>query len=95
VEPFHFSLGIDQFTEYVATSLDEFLDALKSVPAQSLEFHLYRGDFENWLKIKGSEELAEVFGTIRNENLSGEVLRNHLLEVIRSLPHEKEGQDTP
>ncbi|MCJ7634507.1 DUF5752 family protein [Candidatus Bathyarchaeota archaeon] len=93
VEPFRFSLGVDRFTGYVASNLDEFLDVLKSVPSQSLEFHLYRGDFEAWLKFTGSEELATVFGAVRNENLSGEVLRNRLLDAIQSPPHQKERQE--
>ncbi len=87
VEPFRFSLGVDRFTAYVASNLNEFLEVLKSVPSQSLEFHLYRGDFEAWLKFTGAEELAKVFSVIRNENLTGEILRNRLFQAIQSPPH--------
>lgn len=93
VEPFRFSLGVDQFTAYVACSLNDFLEVLKSVPSQSLEFHLYRGDFEIWLKSIGAEELAKLFSLIRKENLSGEILRNRLFEAIQSPPHQKEKQE--
>lgn len=84
-EPFRFSLSIGNYTQYSASNLDEFLRDLKIVPTQSLEFHLYRGDFEGWLKFMKSDELASAFGDLRVENLHGEALRNRLLEVAQSL----------
>ena len=47
---FHFYFGIDQPADLTAKTLEEFYRAIKQVSAGSLEFHLYRGDFENWLK---------------------------------------------
>lgn len=81
-EPFRFNLGSNQSVNYTALNLDEFENVLKVVPVESLEFHMNRGDFEAWLKFIGSEDLALVFSSIRNENLSGEALRKRLLEVF-------------
>ena len=82
---FYFSLEVGRYTGLSASSLDEFFKILAIAPAQSLAFHLNRGDFETWLRSTGSEELASAFGTLRNENMSGEALRSRLLEVIQSV----------
>jgi hypothetical protein len=50
---------------------------------ESLEFHLYRGDFETWLKdtIKNPQLLHE-FGAVRNSGFKGEELRAELLRAL-------------
>ena len=84
-EVFYFSLGVDRFTGYSAANLEEFFKALTVVPAQSLEFHLSRGDFEAWLRFIGAEKLVSAFGALRNESLYGENLRKRLLEAVQSI----------
>ena len=81
-EPFHFSLSLDQYLDSYAANPKELIDTIKLVPAQSLEFHLKRHDFEAWLKSIGADDLASVIETVGNENLSGEDLRRRLLEAI-------------
>jgi len=85
-EPFHFSLSLDQYLDSYASNPKELVDTIKVVPAQSLEFHLRRHDFEAWLRSIGAEDLASAIETVGNENLSGEDLRRRLLEVIYDLP---------
>ena len=56
---------------------------IKQVSVDSLEFHLYRGDFENWLKEACKEpELANEIGGIKAAGLKGEELRAELLKVL-------------
>ena len=46
-ENFYFFSSIGNYTGEAATSFKEFLDKIREVEVKSLEFHLYRGDFEN------------------------------------------------
>jgi len=51
----------------------------KKEDANSLEFHLYRGDFENWIsEILGDKELAEEISELRKLNLKGKNLQDQL-----------------
>ncbi len=80
---FHFYFGINQPTDLTAKTLQEFYKAIKQVSVGSLEFHLYRGDFENWLKEACKEpELAKEIGGIKAAELKGEELRAELLKVL-------------
>jgi predicted transcriptional regulator len=80
---FHFYYGINQPTDFTAQTLEEFYRFIKQVRVDSLEFHLYRGDFENWLKeaFKDSEVAKEI-GSIKAAGLKGEDLRAELLKVL-------------
>ena len=80
---FHFYYGINQPSEYTAKTLEEFYCFIKQVNAGSLEFHLYRGDFENWLKDAYKEpEFALEIGGIKAAGLKGEELRTELLKTL-------------
>jgi predicted transcriptional regulator len=80
---FHFYFGINQPTDSTAKTLQEFYKAIKQVSAGSLEFHLYRGDFELWLKEACKEpELANEIGGVKAAGLKGEGLRAELLKVL-------------
>ena len=82
---FRFYFGINQPADLAAKTLQEFYMAIKRVNAGSLEFHLYRGDFENWLKEACKEpELADEIGGIKAAELKGEELRAELLKVLDS-----------
>jgi predicted transcriptional regulator len=80
---FHFYDGMDQPTDLKAKTLWEFYGDIKQVKADSLEFHLYRGDFENWLKDACKEtEFAVEVAVVKDADLKGEELRAELLRVI-------------
>jgi predicted transcriptional regulator len=80
---FHFYYGINQPTEFNALSLEEFYRFIKQIGADSLEFHLYRGDFENWIKdICKDTGLATKVESIRAAGLKGEELRQELLKAL-------------
>jgi hypothetical protein len=82
---FQFYVGIDKTIGFSAQSLAEFYRFTKQVIADSLEFHLYRGDFENWLKeVCRDPELATDVGNLKADELKGEALRNALLKAIDS-----------
>jgi len=58
-ESFHFYEAIGKPTGQSASTLIEFLEKVKSVKAESLQFHLDRKDFQNWIgKTLGDATLA-------------------------------------
>ena len=80
---FQFYNGIDWPTDINAKTLAEFYEEIKKVSVDSLEFHLYRGDFENWLKDACKEqEFAQDVSVVKDANLDGEELRAELLKVL-------------
>jgi predicted transcriptional regulator len=80
---FNFYVDVDKPLGFSALSLDEFYRTIKQVCSDSLEFHLYRGDFEKWLQeVCKDEDLAKSFGTSKAEDLKGEDLRKTLLQAI-------------
>jgi hypothetical protein len=46
---FYFFTSIGNYTGKSASSLKEFMEKINEVNVKSLEFHLYRGDFEKWI----------------------------------------------
>ena len=82
---FHFYLGIDQPSDLTSKTLAEFYRAMKQVSVGSLEFHLYKGDFENWLKEACKDpKLADEVGGVKATGLKVEELRAELLKVLEA-----------
>jgi DNA-binding Lrp family transcriptional regulator len=80
---FRFYYGINQPSDFTAESLEQFYRLIKQISAESLEFHLYRGDFENWLKEACKDtELASAFMGVKAADLRDEKLRKELLKVL-------------
>lgn len=77
---FHFYKGINQPTGLSAKSLKSFRDILKEIDAEALEFHTYRGDFENWINaVLNDSTLANEIARLKKTKLTGESLRNEIL----------------
>lgn len=80
---FHFYLDFGQPTEFSAETLKDFYEIIRSVAAESLDFHLNRGDFENWTRVTLKDErLADEFAMLKNSPLKGEELRQEVLKAI-------------
>jgi DNA-binding Lrp family transcriptional regulator len=80
---FHFYTEIGQPTGFSAESLKDFYEIVKRVAVESLEFHLYREDFENWIKSAFEDDtLANELTRLRNANAKGEELRKGILTAI-------------
>lgn len=81
---FHFYTGIDQYTGLSAKNLQDFCELVKQVDSAALEFHISRGDFENWIKtIFHDTQLANTFTRIRKSKPRGETLRNKILKATQ------------
>jgi hypothetical protein len=93
-EAFYFFTSIGNYTGQSASSLDEFLQKIKDVNIKSLEFHLYREDFEKWIaQTLGDAKLAEDIKGLRSMKVVGNALRDRLyflvsrrLKDLRSTP---------
>jgi DNA-binding Lrp family transcriptional regulator len=82
---FHFYTGIGQPTGFSAESLKDFYEIVKRVAVESLEFHLYRGDFENWIKAAFKDAaLTDELANLKNTTRKGEELRQGILKAIAS-----------
>jgi hypothetical protein len=82
-EGFHFYSAVDLPVGVSAFSLHDFLEKLSTVPMASLEFHLYRGDFERWVTMLGDERLASQLHELTERNYTGEKLRPRIVDIVR------------
>ena len=95
-EAFYFFTSIGNYTGESAASLEEFVKKTKELDTRSLEFHLYRGDFEEWvIKVLGDERLAEEIGNVRSLSLTGDALRSELYGVVSKRYEELKSQLSP
>lgn len=81
---FHFYYDLDQYSGIYANSLEDFVDKLKTIDLNSIEFHVPRKDFEFWIRALGDIELAKKVELIRMKNLTGNGLRNEIHQTISS-----------
>lgn len=80
---FQFYLDVNKPLGFSAQSLEEFYRLMKQVCLDAVEFHLYRGDFENWIReVLTDSELAAEFGNLKTAELHGEELRKALLKAV-------------
>ena len=81
---FHFYACIGKPLDCYAHSLPDFCYRILKISADSLEFHLNRGDFENWFTSLGDMELARKIALLKDKNLAGEELRSRLYEIVEN-----------
>ena len=82
-EAFYFFISIGNYTGECATSLEDFLRKIKKVYMKSIEFHLYREDFDKWVtETLEDKELAQEIEKLRKRKLTGEFLREKLQAIV-------------
>ena len=80
---FLFYVEVGKPTGNVAKSLKEFYDTVKVIDVATLEFHVGRGDFGNWVAaVLKDEALAVDLEGARQSELKGESLRRRIVSVI-------------
>jgi len=93
---FHFYISSGNFTNETATNLDAFERKIQIVPAESVNFHLQRGDFQKWIKNTiGDDELAKRINSISlklpAEDMQKElraIVQTRITDLKRELPHQ-------
>jgi predicted transcriptional regulator len=82
---FRFYAAVNQPTGESAGSIKEFQGLVSKVEVASVEFHLSRGDFENWFSTAVNEGgLADEFSKIKKTGLKGESLRIAIVKAIEA-----------
>jgi len=80
---FYFHDSDDSYLHRAAANLWEFRKALGEIPLSSIQYHLGRNDFENWLvDVLHDQELARRIRKVAGRQLVDESLRQALLEVV-------------
>jgi hypothetical protein len=76
---FYFFTSVGNYTGQRAMSLEEFANKIRDIKTASLEFHLYRGDFEKWADdVLEDHELTERIRTVKLLEPVGNALRDQL-----------------
>ncbi len=82
-EAFYFFTSIGNYTGESASSLDEFQQKIKDIDVKSLEFHLFREDFEKWIaQTLGDSKLPDEIEILRNQKITGNALRDRLYFMV-------------
>lgn len=82
---FHFYMAVKQPTSFTAKNLVDFYEIVKQVDVCSLEFHLYRGDFENWMHTAlNNAAFAAEIANMKDAKLKGESLRKELIKAAEA-----------
>ena len=79
---FHFYAGIGKPLNTYAHGLPEFSEKLAQIDTASIEFHLYRDDFQKWFFDIGDTELTKKMALLKERGMHGEQLRTKLHEII-------------
>jgi len=81
---FYFFTSMGNYTGVSADSLEEFTKKVLEVNPKSLEFHLYRGDFQKW--VEGTLEdkaLADEIKKLQESKPLGNDLRDNLYLTVK------------
>ena len=81
---FYFYRAIGAPTGAAARNLPDFLGILNTIDLASLQFHLGRGDFENWVKMLGDNTLAKQLAGLKEKKMRGEDLRLQLVDIVKA-----------
>jgi len=81
---FYFYEGIGQPTGVASKNLVEFRDQTKGASPTSIEFHLERGDFENWFRMLGDESLSHQVANLRKRRPAADQLPSRLSSLVDS-----------
>ena len=81
---FHFYTDLGYFTGKTATNMDSFEKILQLAPADSVNFHFQRGDFQKWIEnTLGDIVLAQRIESVK-QPYSAEELRKELLAIVQT-----------
>jgi predicted transcriptional regulator len=82
---FHFYMEIAQPTGLLAKTIKDFYELVQQVDVIALEFHLYRGDFENWIRTACDDAaFADELANMKKAQLKGEDLRNEITKAAEA-----------
>ncbi len=86
VEPeraFYFYRGLEQPLGSSSRSAIEFAEVVKDLDPASVQFHLERGDFENWFRMLGDQTMVNQLATLRKKSTPMEQLGPIVSTAVR------------
>ncbi len=81
---FHFYTSIGKPLSLHAHSLQDLCDKILKVDADSINFHMSRGDFEAWFAGLGDVELTKKTALLKEKKMVGDELRRRLHEIVEN-----------
>ncbi|MBM4400482.1 MAG: hypothetical protein FJ045_00865 [Crenarchaeota archaeon] len=81
---FHFYVSVGKPLSLNVHSLQDFCDKILKVDADSINFHMSRGDFEAWFAGLGDVELAKKAALLKEKKMVGEEPRRRLHEIVEN-----------
>jgi predicted transcriptional regulator len=81
---FHFYTDLEKSLNIYAHGLQEFSEKITQINTNSIEFHLYRNDFQKWFTNLGDTELAKKMALLKETGIHGEQLRTKLHEIVEN-----------
>jgi len=81
---FYFYRAIGAPTGAAARNLPDFLGIINTIDLASLQFHLGRSGFENWVKMLGDNTLAKQLADLKQKKLRGEDLRLQVVDIVKA-----------
>ena len=81
---FHFYASVGKPLSLHAHSLQDFRDKILKVNADSIDFHISRGDFETWFAGLGDVELAKKTALLKEKKMVGEELHRRLHKIVEN-----------
>jgi len=79
---FNFYAGLGKPLGLQVRGLQDFCDKLPKVNAESITFHISRGDFESWFAGLGDLELAKKTALLKEKKMVGDELRARLQDIV-------------
>ena len=80
---FYFFTSVGNYTGQRAMSLEEFANKIREIIITSLEFHLYRGDFEKWAdEVLEDNILTERISAVKLLEPFGNSMRDQLYFTV-------------
>jgi hypothetical protein len=85
---FHFYATVGKPLSLHAHNLRDFATKIDKADPISIDFHLKRGDFENWFKGLGDEELVKKTALLKKRNLTDNQTREQFHGIVDKRYHE-------
>jgi hypothetical protein len=81
---FNFYAGLGKPLGIQAHGLQDFCNKILKINADSVDFHMTRGDFEAWFTGLGDVELAKKTALLKQKKIGGEEQRNRLQKIVKN-----------
>jgi hypothetical protein len=85
---FHFYATVGKPLSLHAHNLRDFSTKMDKADPISIDFHIKRGDFENWFKGLGDEELVKKIVLLKRRNLPDDQTREQFRDIVDKRYHE-------